>query len=211
MDQAIINQLNWRYATKRYDPDKKISPEQIQLLKESLRLAPTSYGLQPVKFLFIEQNDIRQRLLPFSHYQRVVVDASHLIVIAAHEDLPIQEIDSYLLNTAITRSLPIEELTNYGQFLKQTISNQTSEEKKIWAQKQAYITLGVLIHTCAMLKIDATPIEGFKSEGYDEVLGLKKQQFTATLIVPIGFRHPEDNTQHWKKVRKSSKELFEDI
>jgi len=210
MSHTIIEHLNWRYATKRYDPTKKIPETQLDLIKESLRLAPTSYGLQPLKFLFVENQEIRQQLLPFSHHQRVVVDASHLLVIATHTNIPMQEVDDYLQNTANTRGIPLEDLSKYGQFLKQTINDQTPDERKIWAQKQAYITLGILVHTCAQLRIDATPIEGFQAHGYDNILGLKQHDLTTTLIVPIGFRHPQDNAQYWKKVRKSKNELFED-
>jgi len=211
MNNRIIGDLNWRYATKRYDPTKKVSKEEINLIKESIRLTPTSYGLQPLKFLFIENKQIRERLLPFSYNQRVIVDASHLIVIASHIDIPAQEVDNYIQNTAQARGISIDDLAKYAAFLKHTINDQEPSDKKIWAQKQAYITLGTLIHICAQLRIDATPIEGFQTEGYDTILELKQQQLTTTLIIPIGYRHTEDHAQYWKKVRKSTKELFEDI
>ena len=209
MNHTIINNLNWRYATKKYDSEKKISQDTIDLLKEALRLTPTSYGLQPIKFLFIENPDIRERLLEFSYNQRSITDASHLIVIASHKNFQTREIDSYMQNTANTRGLTLEQLSGYSDFLKRIIGTQSPEEKTIWAQKQAYITLGVLVDTCAQLRIDATPIEGFVPEGYDSILGLTQKGLTSTLVIPIGYRHPEDATQHWKKVRKSTEELFE--
>lgn len=209
MNHSIINSLNWRYATKRYDPEKKIPRETIDLLQEALRLAPTSYGLQPIKFLFIENTGIREKLFEYSYNQRSITDASHLIVIAAHKEIEAQEIDKYMLNTASTRGLSIEQLSGYSDFLKRTIGTQTPEQKAVWAQKQAYITLGILIETCAQLRIDATPIEGFDTREYDRILNLDERGLSSTLVIPIGFRHPEDTTQHWKKVRKSKEELFE--
>lgn len=209
MNHSIIHNLNWRYATKRYDSEKKVSPETIELLKEALRLTPTSYGLQPLKFLFIENPAIRKQLVNFSYNQQSIVEASHLLVIASLRDIQPQEIDRYMKNTAMTRELSIEQLSEYSDFLKRIMNTKTTEQKTIWAQKQAYITLGVLIEACAHLRIDATPIEGFDVNGYDELLKLEEKGLTSTLVVPLGYRHTDDATQHWKKVRKSEKELFE--
>lgn len=209
MNHSIIHNLNWRYATKQYSAEKKIPQETMQILKDVLRLSPTSYGLQPLKFLFIENPTVRQELFRFSYNQKSITEASHLIVIASFTDVKTQEIDKYIENTAVTRDLSIEELSGYADFLKRIMNAQTTEQKTIWAQKQAYITLGVLVDACAQLKIDATPIEGFDGNGYDEVLNLKEKGLTSVLAVPLGYRHPEDVTQHWKKVRKSAEELFE--
>lgn len=209
MSHSIIHNLNWRYATKRYNAEKKIPLETIELLKEALRLTPTSYGLQPLKFFLIESPSIRKKLFDFSYNQQSILDASHLIVIASCKDIQSQEIDQYMQNTAAVRELSIEQLSGYSDFLKRIMNTKTTEQKTIWAQKQAYITLGVLVGACAQLRIDATPIEGFDSKGYDEVLQLEEKGLTSTLVVPLGYRHPEDVTQHWKKVRKSEKELFD--
>lgn len=209
MSHSIIHSLNWRYATKRYDTEKKIPSETIELLKEALRLTPTSYGLQPLKFLFIENPLIRKQLIDFSYNQQSIVEASHLIVIASLRDIQSQEIDQYMKNTAVIRELSIEQLSGYSDFLKRIMNTKTTEQKTVWAQKQAYITLGVLIEACAHLRIDATPIEGFDVSGYDDILRLEEKGLTATLVIPLGYRHTEDATQHWKKVRKSEQELFE--
>jgi len=172
---------------------------------------PTSYGLQPIKFLIIENPEIRKELLHYSYNQFSIVEASHLIVIASLNDIPTQEIDDYIENTATTRSIPIQQLSNYADFLKRTINNLSPTEKSTWAQKQAYIALGVLLDICAQLKIDTTPMEGFDVDGYDKVLKLTEKGLSSTLVIPIGFRHDEDATQHWKKVRKTKEELFEEI
>lgn len=209
MDHPIIQNLNWRYATKRYDSEKKITKESIDLIKEAIRLAPSSYGLQPIKILIIENTEIRTKLFEYSFNQRSIIDASHLIVICSYDDMDYKKIDDYMSNTAQTRDLPLEQLNGYSDFLKRIMSDKNEEQKAIWAQKQAYIALGVLIDTCAHLKIDATPIEGFDNTKYDEVLGLKSKGLSSTLVIPIGYRHAEDHTQFWKKVRKTEPELFE--
>jgi nitroreductase / dihydropteridine reductase len=208
MTHHLIQNLNWRYATKKYNADKKINAENLQLIKEALRLTPTSYGLQPFKFIIIENSDLRAELKKHSFNQAAITDASHLIVLATYTNIESIDIEKYMENTAQTRGLELEQLDGYSNFLKSIINNQSEEEKKTWAQKQAYIALGVLVDACAHLRIDATPIEGFLSEEYDKALNLKEQNLSATLVVPIGYRHEEDLTQHWKKVRKSEDELF---
>lgn len=209
MNHPIIHNLNWRYATKRYDAIKKVPKETIDLLKEALRLTPTSYGLQPIKFLIIESPEVRTKLLEHSFNQQSIIDASHLIVIASVKNIQMDEIDKYMENTAVTRGFPVEQLNSYSDFLKRIMLSFSIDQKATWAQKQAYITLGVLVDACAQLRIDATPIEGFNVLGYDNVLGLEEKGLTSTLVVPIGYRHPDDVAQHWKKVRKSETELFE--
>ncbi|MBC9813699.1 NAD(P)H-dependent oxidoreductase [Crocinitomicaceae bacterium CZZ-1] len=209
MNHSIIHHLNWRYATKRYDQTRVIPDQTIDLIKEALRLTPTSYGLQPLKFLLIKNQEIRKQLLNYSYNQQSITDASHLIVIASYRDIQSDEIDQYMQNTAVTRDLPLEQLSGYSDFLKRIMNNQTTEQKTTWAQKQAYITLGVLVDICAQLKVDATPIEGFDVKGYDAILNLEEKGLTSTIVVPIGYRHQDDVTQHWKKVRKPAEELFE--
>lgn len=209
MSHSIIDNFHWRYATKRYDTEKTVSDESISIIKEALRLVPTSYGLQPLKFILIKDYSLRNDLLHYSYNQKSIIESSHLIVIASLKDVPTQEIDDYIENTAITRDIPIDQLSNYSNFLKKTFSSLSAEQKTTWAQKQAYIALGVLLDVCAQLKIDATPMEGFDIDGYDKTLHLTEKGLSATLVIPIGFRHSEDVTQHWKKVRKSTDDLFE--
>lgn len=159
MNHLLIENLNWRYATKRYDSVKRVSTDQIELLKEALRLTPTSYGLQPIKFLFIENPAIRQKLFAYSYNQKSIIEASHLIVICSHTNINEANIDDYMSNTARTENLSVEQLDGYSNFLKKVINTQTIEEKSIWAQKQAYLALGVLVDACAHLRINAAPIE----------------------------------------------------
>lgn len=209
MSHSIIDNFHWRYATKRYDTEKTVSDESIAIIKEALRLVPMSYGLQPLKFIFIKDHSMRNDLLHYSYNQKSIIESSHIIVIASLKDVPTQEIDDYIENTAITRDIPLDQLSNYSNFLKKTFSSLSTEQKTTWAQKQAYIALGVLLDVCAQLKIDATPMEGFDIDGYDKILHLTEKGLSSTLVIPIGFRHSEDVAQHWKKVRKSTDDLFE--
>ncbi|MDG1332035.1 MAG: NAD(P)H-dependent oxidoreductase [Crocinitomicaceae bacterium] len=207
----IIKDLNWRYATKKFDPTKKVSSEDLATIKESLRLTATSFGLQSMKFLIIENPEVREQLKPASWGQTQVTDASHLIVLCSYIDVNNDHVDEYMQDVASARSLPLEATTGFGDYIKGAIANFSAEEKAIWSSKQAYIALGQALHTCANLRIDSTPMEGFDPAAYDEILGLSAKNLKATLLLPIGYRHEEDQNQHYAKVRKSNEAIFETI
>lgn len=209
--KSILEDLNWRYATKKFDPTKKISDEQLDVLLEVLRLTPTSYGLQPFKFLVVENPEIREKLKEKSANQSQITDASHLIVLCSYLDIHDLHVDAHVKNTAQTREIEHSNLERYSSFVKGSISKLANPVKLEWNKKQAYIALGLLLHACAQMRIDSTPMEGFDAEGYDEILNLKSKNLHATVICPIGFRSVEDITQHMKKVRKSQADLIEFI
>ncbi len=205
----IIEDLKWRYATKKFDSSRKISSEDFAIIKESLQLVPSSYGLQPLKYIIVESKELREKLVAASYGQKQVQDASHLIVICSHQRMKNEQIDAYLGNVAKTRNVDIASTEGYGNFMKQTISQMSEDEIKSWNDKQAYIALGQLLHTCASLRIDATPMEGFNARQYANILGIDENEYKITLVCPIGYRHEEDVAQHLKKVRKSLEDIFE--
>jgi len=207
----LIEDLNWRYATKKFDPSKIIDEDNLNIIKESLRLVPTSYGLQSLKYLIIESTELREQLVSASYGQRQVVDASHLIVLCAFKDVSEEDIDNYTRNIEATRNLKSREMASYGDFMKKTTSSMGSDDKTTWNSKQLYIALGQLLTTCATLRIDSTPMEGFNPAQYDEILGLDAKNLTSVLLCPIGYRHEEDLNQFAKKVRKDQQDLFEII
>ena len=209
MHNKIIEDLNWRYATKKFDSTQKINQQDLETILEALRLVPTSYGLQPLKYLIIENRELRTALKEASWNQSQVTDASHLLVICCHIDTTNEDIDNNILLTSETRKIEHKKLTGYGDFVKRTISQLTLAEKTQWNEKQAYIALGVLMHTLAALRIDSTPMEGFDNEKYDTILNLTQQGLKSVLVCPIGYRSEEDNTQHLKKVRKNSFHITE--
>ena len=207
MDTFIENQ-NWRYATKKFDNTKKISSDDLETLKEAIRLSSSSYGLQPYKVIIVEDKTLREKLQPVSWGQTQIMDASQLIVFANQINIGNVEIDAYLKNVSQTRQIPLESLAGYGDFMKSKITALTTEQKSIWTAKQAYIALANLLNVAAELKIDVTPMEGFESEKYNEILNLTEKGLNAAVVATIGYRHEDDATQHYKKVRKSAQELF---
>ena len=205
---TLIENLNWRYAVKKYDASKKVSKEDLQILKEAIRLSPSSYGLQPYKVLFIDNPEIREQLKAQAWGQSAVTDASELVVFAGISDIGNPDIDAYIRNIATTRSLPAESLSGFGDFVKAKIVTLPLETRDNWASKQTYLALGNLINAAAALQIDVTPMEGFDAAEFDKILGLTEKGLHTAVIATIGYRHEEDAAQHYKKVRKSNEELF---
>ncbi|WP_430400809.1 NAD(P)H-dependent oxidoreductase [Flavobacterium sp.] len=208
---TFINNQNWRYATKKFDTTKKISNENLETLKEAIRLSTSSYGLQPYKVLIIENPEIRAKLQPVSWGQAQITEASHLFVFANIIDIQENHIDEYISNIANTRALKLEDLKGYADFMKSKIISLDTDIKSVWTSKQTYLALANLMNAAAELKIDVTPMEGFEPEKYNEILGLNELGLNASLVATVGYRHDEDQTQFFTKVRKSNSELFTTI
>ena len=204
----FIENANWRYATKKFDTTKKVSAEDLETLKKAISLTATSYGLEPYKILIVENPATRQQLVAASWGQTQIIDASHLFVFASVVDFGTEEMDAYFKNLTETRQIPMEAVQGYADFMKSNINSRSLEDRNIWTSKQAYLAMGNLLNAAAELKIDVTPMEGIDPAQYDEILGLNKLGLHAVLAAPIGYRHVEDATQHYKKVRKSNADLF---
>ena len=204
----FITHQNWRYATKKFDASKKVSDQDLETLKEAIRLSTSSYGLQPYKVLIVENPELRAQLQPASWGQSQIVDASHLFVFANITDIQEVHIDELIENMALVRGLKVIDLKGYADFMKSKIVPLPIAQKEIWTAKQTYLALGNLLNAAAELKIDVTPMEGFEPEKYNEILGLDKLGLNASLVATVGYRHDEDVTQHYVKVRKPENELF---
>lgn len=204
----FISNAKWRYATKKFDATKKVSTEDFETLKEAIQLSASSYGLQPYKVFIIENPEIRAKIQPVAWGQSQIVDASHLLVFANITNFGEAEIDASIKNMAETRGIPVESVQGYADFMKSKITTLPEEARNVWTSKQTYLALGNLLNAAAELKIDVTPMEGFEPAAVNEILGFDKLGLNASLLATIGYRHEEDATQHYAKVRKSNEELF---
>lgn len=207
----FINNQKWRYATKKFDSTKKITSEDLAILKEAIQLSTSSYGLQPYKVIIVENPAIRAKIQPVAWGQSQIVDASHLLVFANMLNFGDDGIDAYLKNIIETRGIDVDSVKGYGDFMKMKINELPVDTRNNWTSKQTYLALANLINAAAELKIDVTPMEGFEPEAVNEILGLQKMGLNAALIATIGYRSEEDATQHYAKVRKSVEELFINI
>lgn len=209
MNKQLIEALEWRYACKKFDADKRISDTDLETILDSIQLTPSSYGLQPIKVLLIETKELREQIKPIAWNQAQVVDASHLLVFCHYTALSESYIDQHVSLMANTRNLPIEKLQGFGTHVKSSIATMDADHVNQWTGKQTYIALGQVLLSCALLKIDATPMEGFDRKALDELLDLSKDGLSTSLLCPIGYRHAEDPYITLKKVRKTKDALFE--
>jgi nitroreductase len=205
---TLLENLNWRYATKKFDATKKISEADLNTLKEAVRLAASSYGLQPYKVVIVENPELREQLKAAAYGQTQITDASQLFIFANDLNAGPESVAAYIKNISETRGVPVEALGGFADMMNGVISNLSQENKNIWTAKQTYIALGTLLAAAAELKIDATPMEGFNAAAFNEILGFDKLGLNASVIATVGYRHDEDDSQHYKKVRKSHEELF---
>jgi len=207
----MIESLKWRYATKKFDTEKKVSEADLATLKEAIRLTPSSYGLQPYKVFDVVNANIREQLKSVSFGQPQITDASNLFVFAANDDLTTEHIDAFIGLTAKTQQINPDDIKGFGDFMKSVFGSRTAAEKHNWSARQAYIALGNLVNTAANMGIDVCPMEGFDNQKYNEMLGLKDSGFSSVVIAAIGYRSESDEAQFKAKVRKPLSEMFQSI
>lgn len=199
----IIESLKWRYAVKKFNTNKTVSNQQIEILKEAFNLTATSYGLQPLKLVIVNNKVIQKELVSHSWNQPQVLEASHVLVICIPKEYTIKEVENYFNLVQEVRQTPDSVINPFKKFLTAEIEKKTQEELFVWNKNQAYLALGNLLTVCASEKIDACPMEGFVPEKYDEILKLNDHNLASTLVLPIGFRADDDYMAALKKVRKN--------
>ncbi len=216
MDQALLSAdavlaaLHWRYATKKFDASKKISDDQWAKLEATLLLSPSSYGMQPYKFIVVTDPALRAQLVPDSYGQAQVADCSHLVIFAARTDLTEQDVEHYMARITEVRGVERAHLENYASMIKGDVVNGPRHAVvKDWCARQAYIALGQLMTVAALESIDVCPMEGFSAAKYDEVFNLTAQGYTAVVIAPVGHRAEDDGAASLPKVRLPAEELIE--
>ena len=211
MASNILEQLEWRYATKKFDETKKVSSEKINLLKEAFNLTATSYGLQPLKLLVVSNPEKIKDLVPMSYNQGQVGNASHIFIICIENNVDTNFIKNYFNLVEKTRNTPRKILSSFEEFLIDDFSKKTLEEKNEWATKQAYLALGNLLTVCALEEIDACPIEGFVPNQYDDFLKLADKGLNSVLVMAVGHRAEDDMFSDLKKVRRGVDEVVIDF
>jgi len=208
---TVLSQLAWRYATKKFDPTKKIAPELWAKLEQAVVLSPSSYGLQPWKFIVVTDREVRQRLHLVSYQQPQILDASHLVVFAARNPPTPADVERHVQRTAQVRGQTPESLETLRKAMLGSLSRMTEAEAHAWAARQAYIALGVFLLAAAMMGVDACPMEGFQPDQYDEILGLKMRGLASVVIATAGYRHPDDAYGKLPKSRFAVDEVIERV
>ena len=207
---SLINDLKWRYAAKKMTGES-ISAEQLEFILSAANLSATSYGLQPFTIYVVSNNDVKAKLQAAAYGQAQVGSSSHVLVFAVPVKITEEDIQAYINNIAVTRNMPAEALEGFKSMMTGTVGGLPAEQQQIWAAKQAYIALGTALAAAANQRVDACPMEGFDAAQFDEILGLTEQGLRSVVIMPIGFRAPDDATATYIKVRKPESVIFKYI
>lgn len=207
---SLIESLKWRYAVKKYS-NQKVSDADVTTILEAINLSASSAGLQPYRVIVVKNSELRKQLAE-GGFNPQVLEASHLLVFAAIENLSETHVDEYMQRMADIRGLPVEALGDFRKILVANISGKTQEENFIWATKQAYIGLGTALVAAANLRVDTTPMEGFNPAKFDEILGLKEKGLRSVVLLSLGYRNVEkDPFVNAAKVRLPLEEFTEYI
>jgi len=203
----LLDKLEWRYATNRFDSNRKLGPEQVNYLLKAADLAPSSYGLQPFALALVEDKDMKAILSPAAYNQPQVTEASHLFIFAVRTDLSEKDVDEFVERMVKIRNIERKEVAEDEAVMKGSIGKRSAESRFNWASRQAYISLGFLLAAGATQDIDVCPMEGFNKQQFDEILGLKERGFSSIAMAAAGYRSADDETANHKKVRKSLEEF----
>ncbi|OJV49505.1 MAG: NAD(P)H-dependent oxidoreductase [Chryseobacterium sp. 39-10] len=205
---SLLEDLNWRHAVKAYDPNKKVSQENIDKIVEAARMAPTSSGLQPFKVIVVQNQEIKERLMKGALNPECMRDSSHVILFAAWDTYTEERIDKVYDYTTDERGLPRGRFGTYTDKLKSIYLTQPAENNFAHTARQTYIALGLAFAQAAELRVDTTPVEGFDNAVVDEILELKKYGLKSVSLMYVGYADPEkDWVGTMKKVRLPKEEF----
>ncbi|MFZ4763590.1 MAG: NAD(P)H-dependent oxidoreductase [Roseimicrobium sp.] len=206
----LLDALTWRYATKAFDAHKTIPTDVWTTLEQTLVLTPSSYGLQPWKFLVITDRTPREALVPHAWNQRQVVDSSHLVVFCVKKQMSEADVDKFIARIVEVRGGTADSMAAYKKMMVgDVVTGARSKVATEWAARQAYIALGQFMASAALLGVDTCPMEGFLPAKFDEVLGLEQHGLTAAVLCPAGYRSQEDRYASLPKVRFAAQDVIE--
>lgn len=209
--ENILEHLEWRYAVKKFDAGRILSEEKIEKLRNAFNLTATSYGLQPVKMVVVQNKDLQEKLVPYSFDQQQVAQASHILVLCITTNIDEEYIGKYFEQIKKVRGTSDEILNPFKEEMVRNFSSKKNLEITSWATNQAYLAMGNLLTVCAVEKIDSCPMEGFQPSGYDKLLGLESHDLTSVLVMPVGYRAKDDMFSDFKKVRRDIDQSVIDV
>lgn len=206
--ETVLGALKWRYATKTFDSDRKIDAATWEVMEQSLVLAPSSFGLQPWRFVIVEDQAKREELVAKSWGQRQVVDASHLVVFAVKSPVTAEDVRRHVTRTSEVQGTPLETLAGFEKVVNGFLEKPPYPlDLREWASRQAYIALGNFMLSAALMGVDTCPMEGLDPAGYDAILGLEGSGYFTVAACPAGYRSGEDQSAGRAKVRFDRDEI----
>ncbi|MDX2148704.1 MAG: NAD(P)H-dependent oxidoreductase [Planctomycetota bacterium] len=205
--ESLLAQLRWRYAVKKFDPSKKIPEATWAALEQSLVLSPSSYGLQPWRFVVITDPAVKSKLPAISWNQGQPRDCSHMVVLAARVGFSAKDVDEYVQRIVEVRGTPAEMLKDFRGMMLGSVNSMSREQLDVWTAHQVYIALGFVMSAAAMLGVDACPMEGIERAKYDELLGLPAKGYTSVVGCALGYRASDDWLAGMAKVRAKPEDV----
>jgi nitroreductase len=207
--QQLVDALNWRYATKKFDPAKKIPDDVWNALEQSLVLAPSSIGLQPWKFFVVTDNAVKVQLMAASYRQPQVADCSHFVALSARRDIDAQHVERHIGRMAEVTGVTTESLAKFRTMTMRNLDKaRAAGTLDVWQEHQIYIALGQFMVSAALVGVDTCPMEGIEPEKYDEILGLAGSNYSTIVACAAGYRLPDDKYANIKKVRFKSEDVI---
>jgi nitroreductase len=206
----LLDALTWRYATKKFDPTKVISAETWSALEDALVLTPSSYGLQPWKFVVVTSPELKETLRPLSWNQAQVTDCSHYVVFTIKKNLTAADVDRFVERTAQVRSVSVESMAGYrNMMVSDVVNGARSFNVNEWATRQAYIALGNFMTSAALVGVDTCPMEGIEPVNYDKALNLAPAGYATVVACAAGYRAEDDKYAELAKVRFAKSEMVD--
>ena len=210
--ESLLAQLKWRYATKKFDAAKKIAANVWTALEEALVLTPSSFGLQPWKFIVITDAAVKQKLVPISWNQKQPAECSHHVVFAVRKHVGEADVDRFIESIVAVRGVARESLKGYRDIMVSFASKAAKEQwVREWAIRQVYIALGNFMTSAAVLGVDTCPMEGIEPANYDKILGLDGTEFETVVACAAGYRAADDKHAQLAKVRFPASEIIRHI
>ncbi len=209
--EEYLNNLTWRYATKKFDAQQKLSSTETDMLEEALRLSPSSFGFQLWKFYRVDDPAIRTAVKDAGYGQTQLTDASHLYALASKFAPTEQDVVDFIESIKTARGVTDESLAGYKKALESAVIGKPAGDIAAWTAKQVYIALGFLLDAAAQHKIDACPMEGFDSVKVSEIIGATKEGYTVQVLCPVGYRATDDKYAAEKKVRYPKERIIKII
>lgn len=209
-EEHLLSRMHWRYSPKSFDAEQKIPTETWEALARSLLLTSSSYGLQPWKFVVIQDLPLREKLRAASWNQRQVTECSHYVVLASRVKVDEAYVEKYIESVVNARGVSLDSVAGLRKsILGDVVNGARSQIVAEWATRQVYIALGNLMTSAAVLSVDSCPMEGFNPVQYDEILGLKDSPYRSTVACALGYRNPADPLGKMAKVRFAPSEIFD--
>ena len=206
---TLVRQMQWRYATKQFDPAKRVDDDTWAALERAMVLSPSSYGLQPWRFVAVESPDVKLKLRAAAYGQAQVTDASHVVVIASRLGFAVADVDRHLTQVARVRGVPVDSLNGLRQMVVGMLSKRDAAATDAWCRDQAYLALGTALTAAAVLGVDACPMEGFVPAQVDALLNLTARGYTAAVLIAFGHRAADDKYATLPKVRYDPADVIE--